>query len=239
MDTESQPTDLTLQLPRSTYWQVVRILRGSLSLADADTPEALQGAIAQVASMLPANADEAFLAAQCVGTRLYGMDCIHQARRCADTDQMWERKCANQAASMLRESRQARSLLAWLQAERRKREENAAATEQAAWIEYCAIGLMTDALADAAPVAAAKPSPSPPAPPPASEEPRADLVAEADLYATMYPRRAALIRARGGLPEPCDFGPPRPELVHIIVTGTSPALLALNVEPQHEAAAAG
>ena len=50
------------------------------------------------------------------------------------------------------------------------------------------------------------------------------------MYATMYPRRAVLIRARGGLPESCDFGPPRPELVHAIVTGNSPTLLALDPE---------
>ena len=47
----------------------------------------------------------------------------------------------------------------------------------------------------------------------------------------MYPRRAACIRALGGLPQPCDFGPPSPELVHAIVTGTSPTLLALDREP--------
>ena len=239
-----EPADPTLRLTRDAYYIAVHTLRSTLPAPEDDSPEATarrdHAAIVQVAAMLPANADEAFLAAQCVGARLYGADCLRQARELAAAkDQVWARKCGAQGLSALRESRQARSLLARLQAERRKREENAAATEQAAWIEYCAIGLMTDALADAAPVAAAKPSPSPPAPPPASEEPRADLVAEADLYATMYPRRAALIRARGGLPEPCDFGPPRPELVHIIVTGTSPALLALNVEPQHEAAAAG
>ena len=66
--------------------------------------------------MLPGNADEAFLAAQCVATRLYGLDCIRQARGFADTDQIWERKCAAQGASMLRESRHARSLLARPQA---------------------------------------------------------------------------------------------------------------------------
>ncbi len=38
------------------------------------------------------------------------------------------------------------------------------------------------------------------------------------------------IRALGGLPQPCDFGPPSPELVHAIVTGTSPTLLALDRE---------
>jgi hypothetical protein len=37
-----------------------------------------------------------------------------------------------------------------------------------------------------------------------------------------------LIRLLGGLPVHCDFGPPEPELVRAIVTGTSPALRALD-----------
>jgi hypothetical protein len=35
----------------------------------------------------------------------------------------------------------------------------------------------------------------------------------------MYPRRAKLIRAHGGLPATIDFGPPDPELIPFIVTG--------------------
>jgi hypothetical protein len=53
----------------------------------------------------------------------------------------------------------------------------------------------------------------------------------------MYPRRAALIRSLGGLPEPCDFGPPEPELVHAIVTGTSPHLRELDIPAKAEATA--
>jgi hypothetical protein len=53
----------------------------------------------------------------------------------------------------------------------------------------------------------------------------------------MYPRRAALIRSLGGLPEPCDFGPPEPELVHAIVTGTSPHLRELDIPAEAEATA--
>ena len=64
----------------------------------------------------------------------------------------------------------------------------------------------------------------------ADQAPADAVTSEADLYAIMYPRRAASIRALGGLPQPCDFGPPSPELVHAIVTGTSPTLLALDRE---------
>jgi len=61
-----------------------------------------------------------------------------------------------------------------------------------------------------------------------------DIAAEADQYAVIYPQRAARIRALGGLPNPCDFGPPTPELVHAIVTGTSPILRALDTQPHRE-----
>jgi hypothetical protein len=176
--------------------------------------------------MLPANADEAFLAAQCVGARLYGIDCIREARGFAKTDPSWQRKCAAQGFSAMRESRQARSLLARLQAAREKREADPAATDRAAWSEHCSIGLMMDALGESMPSTVAAepppPAPAPPAPePPADAEPKRDLAAEAEMYAIMYPRRAKLIRAHGGLPGTIDFGPPDPELIPFIATEDS------------------
>ncbi|HME20941.1 MAG TPA: hypothetical protein VKI44_06205 [Acetobacteraceae bacterium] len=236
---EPEPPDLTLQLPRSTYWQVVHNLRGMLPPPDTDTPEALahrdRAAIALVASMLPANADEADIASRCVGNSAYAQHCLRLARvHCGDLSAFL--KCTAQAASMDRRACGARSLLQRLQAERRKREANNAATDQAAWTEHCAIGLMADALAEAPPAAAAEP-------PPANENAEA-LVAEADLFATMYPRWAAVIRARGGLPENVvagldpAIGPPRPALVRAVATGTSPTLRALDPPaPQGMAAA--
>ena len=59
-------------------------------------------------------------------------------------------------------------------------------------------------------------------------EPQRDLAAEADHYACVYPRRARSIRQHGGLPPDCDFGPPDDDLIRAIVTGTSPALRALD-----------
>ena len=133
-----------------------------------------------------------------------------------------------------------------LQAAREKREADAAATDRAAWSEHCTIGLMTAALTDAPPTDApsppAAPAEPPPAPPPSAppvdEEPQLDWAAEAELYAILYPRRARLIRSLGRLPDKPDFGPPPPELVHAVVTGTTPHLLALDAEVPHEAAAA-
>jgi hypothetical protein len=97
---------------------------------------------------------------------------------------------------------------------------------------------MTDALAgspgEPVPVLAPAPSPAqepPPAAKPAADEaPKRDLAAEAEMYAIMYPRRARLIRAYGGLPDTIDFGPPDSELVPFIVHGTTPELLALDAE---------
>lgn len=65
----------------------------------------------------------------------------------------------------------------------------------------------------------------PAAPPVASEqdEPSRDLVAEAEHYAVIYPRRADVIRRHGGLPPDCDFGPPDDDLVQAIVAGSGHA----------------
>jgi hypothetical protein len=81
--------------------------------------------------------------------------------------------------------------------------------------------------------AAAPPQAQPSSPPRAPKqvkdaEPFFDLAAEAERYAIIYPRRAELIRRLGGLPYDCNFGPPEPELVRAIVTGTSPALRELD-----------
>jgi hypothetical protein len=75
---------------------------------------------------------------------------------------------------------------------------------------------------------ASVPAPEQPATVPAKPEPAPDLAAEADQYAIIYPRRAALFRAHGGMPDKITFGPPSAELVHAIVTGDSPILRALD-----------
>jgi hypothetical protein len=210
---------------------VVYTLRGLLPPPETDTPEAEarrdRAAIARVASMLPANDEEADLASRCVAHAAYAMDCLRLARGYRATDHAYFLKCTAQAASTERKAQSARSLLLRLQAERRKRQADNAAADQDAWTEHCAIGMMADALGVASPEAPPEPSPPPPPAPEPAEEPVPDPVAEADRYAVIYPQRAARIRALGGLPQPCDFGPPPPELVDAIVTGTSPTLRAL------------
>ena len=53
----------------------------------------------------------------------------------------------------------------------------------------------------------------------------------------IYPQRAARIRALGALPEKLDFGPPSPELVAAIVTGTGPMRAARSMRTAAHAAA--
>ena len=139
----------------------------------------------------------------------------------------------------MRQARGARSLLIRVQAVRQKREADNASLDRAAWLEHCTIGLMADALGRTPPAPMEEPPPPPSAPAPVAEaEPPFEQLAEADHYAITYPRRAALIRSLGCLPAPCTFGPPEPELVQAIVTGTSPILRALDT-PAEASAAAG
>ena len=124
--------------------------------------------------MLPGNADDAHIAARCVAFGAYAEHCLHVACEFRG-DTTGFLKCTAQAASMERQARGARSLLQRLQAERRKRETDAAATNAAAWVEYRAIGLMANALGQAVPADAAEPPPEAPQlpqePPPARRGP--------------------------------------------------------------------
>ena len=227
------PPDLTLQLPRDLYHHIVHALCAALPPPVTDAPEDRarrdNAAIALVASMLPGNAEEAALAAQVVAANARAMHCLRLAGE-SPGDPAIALKFTAQSAGMMREARVARSLLLRVQAERRKREADGAATDKAAWVEHCAIGLMAEAVGHAPPAPMAEPVVEPePTPAPEPDDAFARL-SEAEQYALIYPRRAALIRSLGGLPERCDFGPPEPDLVRAIVFGTSPTLRALDME---------
>ena len=120
---------------------------------------------------------------------------------------------------MMREARGARSLLLRVQAAREKREADPAAADRAAWTEHCAIGLMAEALGRASPLQSRsrqrRQSPT------RSPQPR---------IRGSLPERAALIRRLGCVPDNASFGPPEDYLVHALVTGRTPALLALDQE---------
>ena len=162
-----------------------------------------------------------------VAANAQAMECLRLAR-VYPGDPNFVLKCTAQSASMMRQARAARSLLLRVQAERRKREADGVALGKAAWVEHCAVGLMALALGRAPPEPMAEPEPTP-MPEPEPDDAFARL-GEAEQYALIYPRRAALIRSLGGLPDRCDFGPPEPDLVRAIVTGTSATLRALDGE---------
>ena len=229
MDQFTPHPDLTLQLPRDMFHYVIRTCCASLPAPVPDTPEDRvrrdNAAMARIAAMLPANADEASIAAQCVAADAEALECLRRAREYAGNTTR-ALKFSAQAASMMRQSRASRALLLRVQAQREKREADPAALDKANWTEHCAIRLMADALGrhDA------------PEPAAAQAEPEPDLTEEADRYAIDHPGRVALMRSLGGLPAKCHFIPPRQALVEAIVTGTSPTLRALD-KPVEAAAA--
>ncbi len=61
-----------------------------------------------------------------------------------------------------------------------------------------------------------------------ADDPPRNLPTEADYNALVYPHRAREMRHYGGLPPDCNFGPPDDDLMRAIVTGTTPALRALD-----------
>jgi hypothetical protein len=201
-------TDLIHQLPRDVHHILMHTLRATLPTV-GDTPEDLarrdRDALARIACLMPANADEADLAAKYVAAGAQAMECIRLARLHGD-DTPLVLRCTAQASSMLRQARALRVLLMRVQDHRRKREADVGAPDSSTWT---------------GPVAAA-----PAAPPPAA--PVADVAAEADRYALAHRKRATLIRSLGRLPDNLHVGLMAPALVRAIVTGNSPVLRSLD-----------
>jgi len=205
-----------------------------------DDPEAVahrdRDAIAQVASLLPATAAEARLAARFVAADARAHECLRLAEL-YPTDVTQVLKCSAQAATMWRQSDSALRALQRMQAARSKRDSDPAAADQAAWTEHCAQGLMADALhGGRAAFETAPPPPAEPEPEPAASdrEPTRDPTKEAEFYAALYPNRAVAIRRCGGMPPNATFPPPEDDIIDALVTGRTPALLALD-PPRTEA----
>jgi hypothetical protein len=233
MNTGLHP-DLTHHLTRDLYYQIVHALRGALPLPVTDSPEDCirrdNSIIAQVASLLPANADEVILATQYIAANAHALDCLRLAHQ-HEANTPLAMKCTAQSSSMFRAARGARAQLLRAQAAREKRQTDNAARDKDAGIERAAIGLMADAMTLAPPDAMAEPLP-PPLPAPEAED-KAGALTEAEKYALAHPKRAALIRSIGGLPRKLNFGPMSRGLVADIVHGKSPILQALGKKPPH------
>jgi flagellar hook-basal body complex protein FliE len=220
------PSDPAIQRQRDVYRQVVELLRGTLPASANEPAEAvasrLNAAIAEVASMVPANGQEAKLAAYAVAAGAHFADCLARALEDPSNPQRVA-QCRAQAASMGREARGFNAMLLRMQAARIKRESKDDTREAAAWTEHGAIGLMTREIADhqarEAAIEAAKPPPPPPVPPEEAEH-RTNLDREASRYAVVHTMRAQSIRKHRGKPPDCDFELPRPELMDAIIHGT-------------------
>ena len=224
MDEPAAPDPADI-LPRATYHQVIHTLRALLPPPLTDSPDDAAyrelAAIAHVASLLPANPDEAHLAAQYVAASAQALDLLRLARAYPN-DPGLILKCTARSAGMMREARGWRTALQRAQSDRRKREANPAARDAAAATEQRVLGLLADVLDRVPPAEPAEPDP----------------IAAAERYALLHRKRAALIRRLGRLPDRIDVGVLTPEVVHAIVTGTTPVLCALDEKPNRAATVA-
>jgi hypothetical protein len=214
------------RLAREIYADLCR----DLPPPSPDTPEARtardERAMAAVAALIPENAYEAELAALIVAKVFHSKHALHDASQ-PDLTVDARNNLRNQASRMDRDSQSGLRNLLRLQAVRHKAEDAArpAAMERAGyWYK--------DSLEMAGrPLPLLAPEPADDAPPP-GEPPRRVLsqMDPAEQFAALYPQRAALIRAYGGLPPNINFGAPEPDLVAAIVASTSPIMLALDQE---------
>jgi hypothetical protein len=215
------------RLAREIYADLCR----DLPPPSPDTPEARtardERAMAAVAALIPENAFEAELAALIVAKAFHAKHALRDASRPNLTVDALN-NYRNQASRMDRDSQSGVRNLLRVQAVRHKAEDAArpAAMERAGyWYK--------DSLEMAGrPLPLLAPQPADDAPPPPGEPPRRvfEQMDPAEQYAALYPQRAALIRAFGGLPPNINFGAPEPDLVAAIVASTSPIMLALDEE---------
>jgi hypothetical protein len=164
METSSPPPPAA-DLSTPMYYQLVYTLSDLLPPPLDDTPQALRArnlaAIAKVAALLPANANEADLAAQCIAARAQAEDILRLLRQNADDIQLVMRLNA-QYGSMVRTSLSVHARLMRVQALRQKREATEGAATEDAWVQHVAEQSMLRAVdADAARLAAASPQAAP------------------------------------------------------------------------------
>jgi hypothetical protein len=154
--------------------------------------------------LCPADAIEATLASQVIGNDAHAKECLRLAVQ-PDLDPRRAREHRSEAVSLTRLVHSGLRMLERIQA---RREKAAAATPHAATVRA---DKQTGAV-----VAVQVP-------------PLSGIAEQAELYATVHPRRAAEIRRLGGMPSKPGYATPPPDLLHAIVTGTGPKLRALDV----------
>ncbi len=106
--TVAEQPDPTPRLSRDACYQIVHTLRASLPPPVTDTPGDASrrdnAAIAHVASLLPANTDEANLAALYVAAQACAMECLQLARTWRN-DLAAFLKCTARSAAMMQQAR--------------------------------------------------------------------------------------------------------------------------------------
>jgi hypothetical protein len=140
METFSPPHP-AIDLSTHLYYQLVYTLTGLLPPPIDDTPDALRtrnhAAIAKVAALLPVNANEADLAAQCIAARAQAEDILRLLRQNAGDIGLVMRLNA-QYGSMVRTSLSVHARLMRVQALRQKREAIEGAATEDAWTAHVA-----------------------------------------------------------------------------------------------------
>ena len=135
------PAHPTVELSTPLYYQIVYTLTDLLPPPLDDSPEALhvrnRAAIAKVAALLPVNANEADLAAQCIAARAQAEEMLRLARQHANDIGLVMRLNA-QYGSMVRTSLSVHGRLMRIQALRQKREKVGDAVNQDAWALHVA-----------------------------------------------------------------------------------------------------
>jgi hypothetical protein len=207
MQFDSLFPDLTASLARETYAYLCSMLPPHLADTPEEQAERDKAAMAAVAALHPGDAFEARLAARIVAMDAHAADSLRLAGLAA-ADVMEVRRYRAQAVSMARQSDSALRALQRMQAVRDKQlaAQHPAAMERAGyWFRDCSVPEPEPAEA------------SPPADASCADEElvrtQAQLDADVALYEVLYPDRAALIRASGGLPARLTFGPPDPKIV--------------------------
>src|SRR5471030_2242801 len=168
METFSPPHP-AIDLATPLYYQLVYTLTGLLPPPLDDTPEALHtrnlAAIAKVAALLPVNANEADLAAQCIAARAQAEDVLRLLRQHAGDIGLVIRLNA-QYGSMLRTSLSVHARLMRVQALRHKREAiDDAANQDARALHVAERSMLAVVDSDAGPLETAGPKVAPVEPP--------------------------------------------------------------------------
>jgi len=140
METSSPPPQAA-NLSANLYYQLVYTLTGLLPPPIDDSPEALRArnlaAIAKVAALLPVNANEIDLAAQCIAARARAEEMLRLLRQYTG-DIQWMMRLNAQYASMVRTSLSVHARLMRVQAVRHKREAIEGAANQDGWTQHIA-----------------------------------------------------------------------------------------------------